>query len=124
MEYHSRKFTGISFLLRCGHHTATVKAPVHSRCNPNLFVCSGFSINRHFGIGWFIVEQKSFDCNSGIIYLFAGDFFKLITDLTAVSVDTVTNAVNKTVRFTFHRNRRQVMQMLGDWKWITFLCIT
>ena len=113
----------ISILIRCRHHTAAVIAAVHRRCYPNLFEGHFLSVNGYGCINRLEVKKKSLDCNCCIVrLLFLA--FQLISNLTAIAVDSKSNAVDKFSLFSLHSNGGKLFYVIINKERISCLCLS
>ena len=122
---HYRQVTIKAVLLGSGDHATAVVTTNHTWGKPNFFVGFAFAIYNNFRLGGFVVEQKSLDGNACVVNLFGGvlcaDF---VSNLTAVAINAVANAVDKLVGLALYFHGGQVSQVLVDVYGLATNCAT
>ena len=122
-EYHQRFELAAIMINHCGNgavpaflvggrdHAAAVVSAEHRRSKPNLLEAVNLAVDGNLGVDRLEVKQKTFDRARGVIDRFIGRFAHFVADLTAITVDPVSDAVDELVVLAVDGNGRQVAEV-------------
>ena len=98
-------------LHRCGIHSAAVKSAVHSGRYPYLFVSVSYPVNRYRCTAGLVCVKQTLYCYHSVVYGLVGFLLKLVTNLTAVPVNSKAHSVDKEMGSAVYGNLGQIAKV-------------